>query len=85
MYSYEARVRADALWLKHGKRIKATLRPLGDPTKHALKAGGDELEKRGDWGQAYVRAKPKYAEDRKHVALEPYVNHGRRFAVTLRV
>ncbi|ANJ86772.1 hypothetical protein MB84_31440 (plasmid) [Pandoraea oxalativorans] len=58
MYSYEARVRADALWLKHGKRIKATLRPLGDPMKHALKAGGT------NWRRGAIGARRMFAQSR---------------------
>jgi putative transposase len=36
MYSYEDRIRAVRLYIKLGKRIGATLRQLGYPTKNAL-------------------------------------------------
>ena len=36
MYSYEDRIRAVKLYLKLGKRIAATLRQLGYPTKNPL-------------------------------------------------
>ncbi len=84
MYSYEDRVRAVELYLKLGKRIKATIRQLGYPTKNSLKAWCEEFEKRGDLQKEYVRAKPKYSEEQKNVALEHYVNHGRCFAFTLK-
>jgi len=35
MYSYEDRVQAVRLHLKLGKRIKATIRQLGYPTKNS--------------------------------------------------
>ncbi len=37
MYSYEDRMRAVALYIKLGKRPKATIRQLGYPSKNALK------------------------------------------------
>ena len=36
MYSYEDRVRAVELYIKLGKRIAATIRQLGYPTKNSL-------------------------------------------------
>ncbi|PRH40546.1 hypothetical protein C6T65_20375 [Burkholderia vietnamiensis] len=39
MYSYEDRVRAVELYLKLGKRVKATIRQLGYPTKNSLRDG----------------------------------------------
>jgi len=37
MYSYEDRIRAVELYIKLGKRVRATLGQLGCPTKNALK------------------------------------------------
>ncbi len=37
MYSYEDRMRAVKLYIKLGKRIRATIVQLGYPTKNALK------------------------------------------------
>ncbi len=48
MYSYEDRLRAVELYLKLGKRIKATIRQLGYPTKNSLKAWCEEFEKSGE-------------------------------------
>lgn len=84
MYSYEERVRAVELYLKLGKRTKATIRQLGYPTKNALKAWCAELEKSGDLRRGYVRRKLKYSEEQKNAAIEHYVNHGRCVAFTLR-
>ncbi|HEF4841072.1 TPA: transposase, partial [Burkholderia vietnamiensis] len=84
MYSYEDRVRAVELYLKLGKRVKATIRQLGYPTKNSLKAWCEEFEKSGDLQKEYVRVKPKYSEEQKNLALEHYVNHGRSFSFTLR-
>ena len=39
MYSYGDRIQAVRLYLKLGKRIKATIRQLGYPTKNSLKDG----------------------------------------------
>ena len=84
MYSYEDRVRAVELYLKLGKRVRATIRQLGYPTKNSLKAWCAEFESSGDLQKEYVRAKPKYSEEQKSQALEHYVNHGRCVSFTLR-
>ena len=84
MYSYEDRLRAVELYLKLGKRIKATIRQLGYPTKNSLKAWCEAFEKSGDLQKEYVRVKPKYSEEQKSVAVEHYVNHGRCFTFTLK-
>ncbi|MGF6575137.1 putative transposase [Paraburkholderia sp. GAS333] len=84
MYSYEDRVRAVELYLKLGKRVKATIRQLGYPTKNSLKAWCAEFESSGDLQKDYVRVKPKYSEEQKNLALEHYVNHGRCVSFTLR-
>ena len=36
MYSYEDRIRAVELYIKLGKRLRATIRQLGYPTKNSL-------------------------------------------------
>jgi hypothetical protein len=84
MYSYEDRVRAVELYLKLGKRIKATIRQLGYRTKNSLEAWCQEFEKSGDLQKACVRPKTKCSEEQKNLALEHYVNHRRCFSFTLR-
>ncbi len=44
MYSYVDRLRAVELYLKCGKRVKATIRQLGYPTKNALRSWYREYE-----------------------------------------
>jgi putative transposase len=85
MYSYEERLRAVKLYLKYGRRMKATIRELGYPTKNSLKAWYDEFEETGDVQAQYVRAKPKYSQEQKNAAIEHYVNHGRCIAFTRQV
>ncbi len=46
MYSYEERLRAVKLYLKLGRRMNASLRQLGYPTKNSLKAWCAEFERR---------------------------------------
>lgn len=82
MYSYEERLRAVKLYLKYGRRMKATIRELGYPTKNALKAWCEEFEEAGDIQAGYVRSKSKYSEEQKNAAIEHYANHGRSIAFT---
>lgn len=84
MYSYEERLQAVKLYLKLGKRCKATTRQLGYATKNSLKAWYDEFERRGDLQAGYARSKPKYSDEQKNVAVEHWANHGRCFAFTLK-
>ena len=48
MYSYEDRIRAVKLYLKLGKRIAATLRQLGYPTKNSLLSWYREYQEHED-------------------------------------
>ena len=84
MYSYEERLRAVKLYLKYGRRLKATIRELGYPTKNSLKAWCAEFEEVGELQEKYVRSLSKYSAEQKNTAIEHYVNHGRCFAFTLR-
>ncbi|KKM64256.1 hypothetical protein LCGC14_1503190 [marine sediment metagenome] len=45
MYSYEERMRAVKLYIKLGKRLGATIRELGYPTKNALKGWHREYQR----------------------------------------
>lgn len=84
MYSYEDRVRAVRLYLKLGKRIRATTRQLGYPTKNSLKAWHREYEQRHDLRTGYVRATPRYSAEQKQAAVDHYLSHDRCAAATLR-
>lgn len=48
MYSYEDRIRTVQLYIKLGKRVVATIRQLGYPTKNSLKAWHRESEQSPD-------------------------------------
>ena len=84
MYSYDERRQAVDLYLKLGKRIRATIRQLGYPTKNALKNWHQEFQQRGDLHVAYARSKQKYSVEQKNGAIDHYMNHGRCFSATLK-
>jgi hypothetical protein len=76
MYSYEDRIRAVELYIKLGKRVKATIRQLGYPTKNALKGWYREHDRRGDLAKGYHRA-PKYTMAQQRAAADHFLDHGR--------
>ena len=83
MYSYDERLRAVDLYVKLGKRSRATIRQWGYPTKNSLRHWYQEFLECGDLKADYVRSKPKYSVEQKDVAIEHYMNHGRCFSATL--
>ncbi len=84
MYSYEDRIRAVELFIKLGKRVRATIRQLGYPTKNALKGWHREYERRLDLSVGYAGRGPKYSQAQKVAAVAHYLNHGRCTAETMR-
>jgi len=84
MYSYEDRLRAVQLYLKLGKRIKATIRQLGYPTKNSLKSWHLEYERCHDLRTGYVRSRPRYSAEQKQAAVDHYLSHDRCASATLR-
>jgi len=84
MYSYEDRMRAVELFIKLGKRVKATIRQLGYPTKNSLKGWCREYEQQLDLPKGYARAKPKYTQEQKQAAVEHYLGHGHCIAFTMK-
>lgn len=82
MYSYADRMRAVQLYIELGKRVGATIRQLGYPTKNALKHWYREYERDHDLALGYVRSKPWYSDEQKRIAIEHYLNHGRCLAHT---
>ena len=84
MYSYEDRIRAVKLYIKLGKRIGATLRQLGYPTKNALKSWHREFEQRQYLPAASVRSWQKYSDEHKQAAVEHYFNHDRCMTGTIK-
>ncbi len=84
MYAYEDRIRAVKLYIKLGKRVRATIRQLGYPTKNSLKGWYREYEQRLDLRAGYSRPKPKYSQSQKTAAVEHYLEHDRCIAATMR-
>lgn len=72
MYSYEDRVRAIALYIKLGKRPKATIRQLGYPSKNALKGWHLEYEHHLDLRLGFAPRPPKFTQAQKEAAVEHY-------------
>lgn len=83
MYSYEDRLRAVQLYIKLGKRAGLTVRQLGYPTKTSLKAWHLAYEQSRNLPRAYVR-EPKYTPTQRKLAVDHFLSHGRRIAVTIK-
>ncbi len=81
MYSYDDRIRAVELYIKLGKRIRATIRQLGFPTKNALKGWYREYKRRGDLKKGSRRT-PKYSKAQQQAAVDHFLHHGRCIAFT---
>jgi putative transposase len=84
MYSYEDRLRAVRLYLKLGRRIKATIRQLGYPTKNSLKAWYREFERTHDLRRGYHREKRQYTDEQKLRAVDHYMEQGHCSTYTIR-
>ncbi|WP_337271530.1 IS3 family transposase [Oryzifoliimicrobium ureilyticus] len=84
MYSYEDRMRAVQLYIKLGKRVKATIRQLGYPTKNALKHWCRDYEHGHVVAAGYIRTKQRYSDEQKRIAVEHYLSHGRCLAWTIK-
>lgn len=83
MYSYEDRMRAVQLCIKLDKRVAATIRQLGYPTKNSLKGWLREYEQDRDLKPVLVRA-PKFTEEQEARAVEHSLTHGRCVAFTIK-
>ena len=84
MYSYADRIRAVKLYIKLGKRTRATIRQLGYPTKNSLKSWHLEYERCHDLAVGYARSRPKYSQEQKRLAVDHYLTHDRCIAATLK-
>ena len=60
MYSHADRIRAVELYIQLGKRVKATIRQLGYPTKNALRNWYREYRQHQDWRVGCVARAPKF-------------------------
>ena len=83
MYSYEDRIRAVELYIKLGKRVRATIRQLGYPTKNAFKGWCRGFEQRFDLPVGYAGRGSKYSQAQKKAAVEHYLAHDRCIAATI--
>jgi transposase-like protein len=70
--------------IKLGKRLRATIRELGYPSKNALKGWYREYERQQDLPAGSAPRPPKFLETQKQAALEHYANHGRCVSRTIR-
>ena len=84
MYSYEDRIRAVKLCIKLGKRLGATIRQLGYPTKNSLIGWHREYERSRDLRVGYSRSGKKYSDQHKQAAVQHYLDHDRCIASTMR-
>ena len=84
MYSHADRIRAVELYIKLGKRVKATIRQLGYPTKNALRNWYREYQQHQDLRVRCVARAPKFTEAQKQTALEHYRTHDRCISATMR-
>jgi putative transposase len=83
MFSYEDRIRAVKLYLKLGKRVAATIRQLGYPTKNTLKGWHREFLQSQDL-RVHKQSVHRYSTEQKQVAIEHYKDHGRCISFTLK-
>ncbi len=84
MFSYEDRIRAVKLYIKLGKRLGATIRQLGYPTKNSLIGWYREYEQGRDLQVGYTRSMFKYSDEQRQVAVQHYLDHDRCIASTMK-
>lgn len=84
MYSYEDRIKAVRLYLKLGRRIRATIRQLRYPTKNSLIGWYREYVATQGLRAGYRSSRSKFTEEQKQAAVQHYLDHGRCIAFTLR-
>ena len=84
MFSYEDRIRAVKLYIKLGKRLGATIRQLGYPTKNSLIGWCREYEQGRDLQVGYTRSMFKYSDEQRQVAVQHYLDHDRCIASTMK-
>ena len=84
MYSYEDRLYAVKLYLKLGRRLKATLLQLGYANRASLKEWCAEFEQTQDLRQGYRIRRGNYTPEQKHYAVAYYAEHGCKLLQTIR-
>jgi len=77
-------IRAVKLYIKLGKRLSATLRKLGYPTKNSLISWYREYELEQDLQVSYSRTSGKYSAEQKQIAVQHYLDHDQCISANLR-
>lgn len=83
MYSHSDRIRAVELYIQLGKRVRATIRQLGYPTKNALRNWYREYQQHQGLRVGCVARTAKFSEAQKQAALEHYRTHDRCISATM--
>ncbi|MCV2357435.1 IS3 family transposase [Paucibacter sp. TC2R-5] len=78
-------MRAVELYIKLGKRIQATIRQLGYPTKNSLAGWHREYEQHHDLVRVPAPRKHKYSQVQKEMAVRHYLDHGHCIVHTVKV
>ena len=84
MYSYAERIRAVKLYIKLGRRLNATIRQLGYPTKNSLIGWYREYVHDQDLRSGYLRSEGKYSAQQKQIAVQHFLDHDQCIAATIR-
>lgn len=84
MYSYAERIRAIKLYIKLGKRLNATIRQLGYPTKNSLIGWYREYTQDQDLRAGYLRSEWKYSAQQKQLAVQHFLDNDRCIAATIK-
>ncbi|EER62089.1 hypothetical protein AcdelDRAFT_0366 [Acidovorax delafieldii 2AN] len=75
MYCYQDRIRAVELYIKLGKRVRPTIRQLGDPTENSLKGWYNAYLLKLNLSAGYAGREPKFSQAQKAAAIRIHV-HG---------
>jgi putative transposase len=84
MSSHEDQMRAVELYIKLGKRAKATIRQLGYPSKNTLKGWRREYEHHLDLRLEFAPRATKFTQAQKEAAVDQYRTYGRCISATMR-
>lgn len=84
MYTLEQRMKAVKLYLKYDRNSAAARRGLGYPSRKALRLWVAGYETTGTLHDGYRPRTPKYTEQKKHSAVNYYLEHGRSIRGTVK-
>ena len=83
MFSYDNRMKAILLYIKYDRGAAATVRDLGYPTTKTLKKWYSEYIALGDIRVSKTR-KRRFTPEQERLAVDYYLEHGRRISATIR-